>query len=45
LPLLGIIEKPNAQPTTIEEDFNKKYSKDSGNSDGFYSKPDATPAE
>ena len=45
LPLLGIIEKPNAQPTTIEEDFNNKYSKDGGNSDGFYSKPDATPAE
>ena len=45
LPLLGIIEKPIAQPTTIEEDFNSKYSKDGGNSDGFYSKPDATPAE
>jgi ubiquinol-cytochrome c reductase cytochrome b subunit len=45
LPLLGIIEKPNAQPTTIEEDFNNKHSKDGGNSGGFYSKPDATPAE
>ena len=25
LPLLGVLEKPLQQPTTIEEDFNKKY--------------------
>jgi ubiquinol-cytochrome c reductase cytochrome b subunit len=25
LPLLGVIEKPLAQPATIEEDFNAHY--------------------
>ena len=25
LPLLGVIEKPTAQPATIEEDFNAHY--------------------
>jgi ubiquinol-cytochrome c reductase cytochrome b subunit len=27
LPLLGVIEKPLAQPETIEEDFNAHYGK------------------
>jgi len=39
LPLLGVIEKPDAQPATIEEDYNAHYAP---KSDG---KPLATPAE
>jgi ubiquinol-cytochrome c reductase cytochrome b subunit len=27
LPLLGVIEKPLPQPSTIEEDFNEHYGK------------------
>jgi ubiquinol-cytochrome c reductase cytochrome b subunit len=27
LPLLGVIEKPDAQPATIEEDFKAHYPK------------------
>ena len=34
LPLLGVLEKPLRQPTTIEEDF-----------DAQYGKKDASPAE
>jgi ubiquinol-cytochrome c reductase cytochrome b subunit len=30
LPLLGVIEKPLAQPATIEEDFNAHYSPTTG---------------
>jgi ubiquinol-cytochrome c reductase cytochrome b subunit len=30
LPLLGVIEKPEAQPATIEEDFEAHYSKKAG---------------
>ncbi|APX13023.1 cytochrome b [Tateyamaria omphalii] len=41
LPLLGVIEKPNAQPATIEEDFAASMSKgDSGSA-----APSAQPAE
>ena len=36
LPLLGVIEKPLAEPNTIEEDFDAHYVKKSG---------EATPAE
>jgi ubiquinol-cytochrome c reductase cytochrome b subunit len=36
LPLLGVIEKPDAIPETIEEDFNAHYGTKSG---------EATPAE
>jgi len=40
LPLLGVIEKPLAQPATIEEDFNAHYgAQDHGG------KATATPAE
>jgi ubiquinol-cytochrome c reductase cytochrome b subunit len=39
LPLLGVIEKPLAQPATIEEDFKAHYSK------GAYTSPLAQPAE
>jgi ubiquinol-cytochrome c reductase cytochrome b subunit len=41
LPLLGVIEKPLAQPATIEEDFNAHYGKTGGQ--GGASAP--TPAE
>ena len=30
LPLLGVIEKPLAQPATIEDDFNAHYGKAGG---------------
>lgn len=40
LPLLGVIEKPDAQPTTIEDDFAAHY----GGVDGG-SAPSAQPAE
>jgi ubiquinol-cytochrome c reductase cytochrome b subunit len=30
LPLLGVIEKPDAQPATIEDDFNAHYGKPGG---------------
>ncbi len=40
LPLLGVIEKPDAQPATIEEDFNAHYGPK-----GDAGKPAATPAE
>mgnify|MGYP000066969181 FL=1 len=45
LPLLGIIEKPDSQPTSIEEDFKKKQLKKADKGDDYFSKPDATPAE
>jgi ubiquinol-cytochrome c reductase cytochrome b subunit len=32
LPLLGVIEKPDPQPETIEEDFNAHYPKAAGGS-------------
>ncbi|MEY3003425.1 MAG: hypothetical protein RLZZ491_601 [Pseudomonadota bacterium] len=41
LPLLGVIEKPLAQPATIEEDFNAHYGKTGGS--GGAAAP--TPAE
>ena len=40
LPLLGVIEKPNTPPATIEEDFNAHYAP---KADG--AKPVASPAE
>jgi ubiquinol-cytochrome c reductase cytochrome b subunit len=44
LPLLGVIEKPLPQPTTIEEDFIEHYGKsDSG--EGGATAPSASPAE
>jgi ubiquinol-cytochrome c reductase cytochrome b subunit len=45
LPLLGIIEKPDSQPLSIEEDFMNKQTKKLKKVDELYSKPDATPAE
>ena len=45
LPLLGIIEKPGSQPTSIEEDFKKKQLKKADKADDYFSKPEATPAE
>ena len=45
LPLLGIIEKPDSQPLSIEEDFMNKQIKKLKKVDELYSKPDATPAE
>ena len=45
LPLLGIIEKPDSQPTSIEEDFKKKQLKKADKADDYFSKPEATPAE
>ena len=45
LPLLGIIEKPDSQPTSIEEDFKKKQLKKADKGDDYFSKPEATPAE
>jgi ubiquinol-cytochrome c reductase cytochrome b subunit len=45
LPLLGIIEKPNSQPLSIEEDFDNKHVKNVKKADELYAKPDATPAE
>lgn len=39
LPLLGVIEKPTAQPETIEDDFNAHYAPKSGGETA------ATPAE
>ena len=45
LPLLGIIEKPDSQPTSIEEDFKKKHLKKADKADDYLSKPEATPAE
>ena len=42
LPLLGVLEKPDAQPATIEDDFNAHYPKAAG-TDG--AAPEATPAE
>ena len=41
LPLLGVIEKPQAQPATIEEDFNAHY----GKSEGQGGAAASTPAE
>ncbi|MDA0187866.1 MAG: cytochrome b N-terminal domain-containing protein, partial [Proteobacteria bacterium] len=41
LPLLGVIEKPQAQPATIEEDFNAHY----GKSEGQGGVAASTPAE
>jgi len=41
LPLLGIIEKPDAQPATIEDDFNAHY----GKADTGANAPASTPAE
>jgi len=41
LPLLGIIEKPDAQPATIEDDFNAHYGKAGHGADA----PATTPAE
>ena len=41
LPLLGVIEKPLAQPATIEEDFNAHY----GKSEGQGGAAASTPAE
>ena len=41
LPLFGVIEKPQAQPTTIEEDFNAHY----GKSEGQGGAAASTPAE
>ena len=41
LPLLGVIEKPSAQPATIEDDFKAHYGK-SGDASGDAA---ATPAE
>ncbi|MEM8691916.1 MAG: cytochrome b N-terminal domain-containing protein, partial [Pseudomonadota bacterium] len=40
LPLLGVIEKPEAQPATIEEDFAAKFA-----SSGSGAQPSAQPAE
>jgi ubiquinol-cytochrome c reductase cytochrome b subunit len=42
LPLLGVIEKPLAQPATIEDDFNAHYGK---SDDAAGTAPAATPAE
>ncbi|WP_299684242.1 cytochrome b N-terminal domain-containing protein [uncultured Tateyamaria sp.] len=41
LPLLGVLEKPDAQPATIEEDFAAKY----GGDDAGKAAPSAQPAE
>jgi len=41
LPLLGVLEKPDVQPATIEDDFNAKFK----SSDGKDGAPAASPAE
>jgi ubiquinol-cytochrome c reductase cytochrome b subunit len=41
LPLLGVLEKPQPQPDSIEDDFNAHYGK-SSSTDGATA---ATPAE
>jgi ubiquinol-cytochrome c reductase cytochrome b subunit len=40
LPLLGVLEKPDPQPETIEEDFEAHYGKPAKGGS-----PEATPAE
>jgi ubiquinol-cytochrome c reductase cytochrome b subunit len=42
LPLLGVIEKPTAQPSTIEDDFNAKLAAKHASSAGSTA---TTPAE
>ena len=42
LPLLGVLEKPEPQPETIEDDFNAHYPKAA---DAKGAAPEATPAE
>jgi ubiquinol-cytochrome c reductase cytochrome b subunit len=48
LPLLGVIEKPEARPATIEDDFNAQYGPGGSTGTGMRlpgEKPNATPAE